>query len=196
MMPTFSPDATQIAFTDLAIDGGHGLAVMSFDVGACARPATTARSTAPATRAFRAGRSSCPTARRSCSRTARPATSPAWVRHRRSARRFGALAPASDLYLADLATGTAGRARAGDGLRDASGRRHRATPTLPFGAEELHQHYYPTVSPVAAGGYFWVFFDSVRHYGNLGMQRQIWGAAITSSADGTYKPTAATRPST
>jgi hypothetical protein len=57
---------------------------------------------------------------------------------------------------------------------------------LPFGAEDLHHAYYPTVSPVGAGGYFWVFFDSVRHYGNTGLQRQLWGAAIEISADGTY----------
>jgi hypothetical protein len=50
---------------------------------------------------------------------------------------------------------------------------------LPFGAEELHQHYYPTISPVAAGGYFWLFFDSVRRYGNQGLHRQLWGAAIS-----------------
>jgi hypothetical protein len=61
------------------------------------------------------------------------------------------------------------------------------TTYLPFGAEELHHHYYPTVAPVAAGGYFWVFFDSIRHYGNQGMQRQIWGAAIDVAADGRYE---------
>src|SRR5205814_1576222 len=33
---------------------------------------------------------------------------------------------------------------------------------------------------------FWVFFDSYRHYGNLGLQRQLWGAAVDISADGTY----------
>jgi len=42
------------------------------------------------------------------------------------------------------------------------------------------------VSPVAAGGYFWVFFDSLRHYGNLGLQRQLWGAAVEISATGDY----------
>ena len=42
------------------------------------------------------------------------------------------------------------------------------------------------MSPVAAGGYFWVFFDAVRHYGNLGLQRQLWGAAIEIAADGNY----------
>jgi hypothetical protein len=57
---------------------------------------------------------------------------------------------------------------------------------LPFGAEDLHHAYYPTVSPVGAGGYFWVFFDSVRHYGVLGLQRQLWGAAIDIAPDGTY----------
>jgi len=42
------------------------------------------------------------------------------------------------------------------------------------------------LSPVAAGGYFWVFFDSIRHYGVLGTGRQLWGAAIDISPDGTY----------
>ena len=31
-----------------------------------------------------------------------------------------------------------------------------------------------------------MFFDSIRHYGNQGVQRQIWGAAIDVSSDGTY----------
>jgi hypothetical protein len=57
---------------------------------------------------------------------------------------------------------------------------------LPFGAEDLHHAYYPTVSPVGAGGYFWVFFDSVRHYGGTGLQRQLWGTALDISADGRY----------
>jgi hypothetical protein len=61
------------------------------------------------------------------------------------------------------------------------------TTYLPFGADDLHHAYYPTMSPVGGGGYFWVFFDSIRHYGNTGLQRQLWGAAIDISADGTYK---------
>jgi hypothetical protein len=39
---------------------------------------------------------------------------------------------------------------------------------------------------VAAGGYFWVFFDSLRNYGNLGIVRQLWGAAIDIRPDGNY----------
>jgi hypothetical protein len=38
---------------------------------------------------------------------------------------------------------------------------------LTGGYADLHAHFYPTVVPVAAGGYFWVFFDSPRRYGNF-----------------------------
>jgi len=31
-----------------------------------------------------------------------------------------------------------------------------------------------------------VFFDSYRHYGNQGLQRQLWGAAVDVSAEGKY----------
>jgi hypothetical protein len=61
------------------------------------------------------------------------------------------------------------------------------TSYLPFGAEDLHHNYFPTLSPVAAGGYFWVFFDAVRHYGNQGLQRQLWGSAVEIAADGKYQ---------
>ena len=40
---------------------------------------------------------------------------------------------------------------------------------------------------MAAGGYFWVFFDSVRRYGNLGVGRQLWGAAIEIQPSGNYR---------
>ncbi|HEX6244873.1 MAG TPA: hypothetical protein VFZ61_28330, partial [Polyangiales bacterium] len=58
--------------------------------------------------------------------------------------------------------------------------------------EDIGRAYFPTVSPVAAGGYFWVFFDAVRHYGNMGLlgvpdaQRQLWGTAIEISPNGDY----------
>jgi hypothetical protein len=38
--------------------------------------------------------------------------------------------------------------------------------------------------PVSAGGYFWLFFDSVRHYGNAGLHRQLWGVAIAIASVG------------
>src|SRR5690606_33315843 len=68
--------------------------------------------------------------------------------------------PASDLFMADVASGKGvimARAMGFATVDDAE----RENTYLPFGAEELHQNYYPTVSPVAAGGYFWIFFDSI-----------------------------------
>jgi hypothetical protein len=57
---------------------------------------------------------------------------------------------------------------------------------LPFGSEDIQHYYFPTVTPVAGGGYFWLFFDGVRHYGSLGSGRQLWGTALDISADGSY----------
>lgn len=85
--------------------------------------------------------------------------------------------PRSDLYIVDVDSGKATILARAMGFLTAADADSDKT-YLPFGAEELHQHYYPTVSPVAAGGYFWVFFDSVRHYGNQGLRRQLWAAAV------------------
>ena len=55
--------------------------------------------------------------------------------------------------------------------------------TLPVRDQDFN--YYPTVSPVAAGGYFWAFFTSRRTYGNVMIQpetdpvtKKIWVTAI------------------
>jgi hypothetical protein len=94
----------------------------------------------------------------------------------------------SDLFILDLASGTS--KLLGNAMGFASEQAAQAGTTyLPFGPEELHHSFYPTVSPVAAGGYFWVFFDSFRHYGNThtnGLVRQLWGTAVDISPDGTY----------
>jgi hypothetical protein len=92
--------------------------------------------------------------------------------------------PASDLHIADIATGTVtllAKAMGFNAPADANG----GMTSLPF-PEDTHQNYFPTVAPIAAGGYFWVFFDSIRHYGNLGIQRQLWGTALDIQADGSY----------
>lgn len=181
LMPMFSPDGTRLVFNDFALDNAHGLAVMDYDV--VANRASNHRRLTTEVGAMR----------------------PAWpfflpdakavVYVRTDSADFSgsgaglagttALAPASDLYMANLAGGepvmlaqAMGFATAQDAAADKT--------YLPFGTEELHHSYFPTVSPVAAGGYFWVFFDAVRHYGNLGLQRQLWGAAIDIRADGNY----------
>jgi len=56
---------------------------------------------------------------------------------------------------------------------------------LPYPGRDEHWEYFPTVSPVAAGGQFWLFFTSRRNYGNtiVGTQddvksKKIWVSAI------------------
>lgn len=188
MTPIFSPSGTAIAFNDYAIGNGHGLATMTFDkVGRTAAGYKQVFQT-PDTAAF-----------------------PGWpfflpdekglIFAIGNANDFSGMAtgidvggiPAganatSDLFILDLASGTS--KLLGKAMGFASEQAAQAGTTyLPFGAEETHHNFYPTVSPVAAGGYFWVFFDSFRHYGNThtnGLVRQLWGTAVDVSADGTY----------
>ncbi|HVU04794.1 MAG TPA: hypothetical protein VHE30_23740 [Polyangiaceae bacterium] len=184
MTTMFSPDGKLVAFNDYAIDAGHGLALMNFD--------QTARSASNYRKLYATGDAS---------------KFPGWpnvlpddggiVFAVGSANDFtglGAgllglsipgLTPVSDLFVLDVASGQAHLLAQAMGFATeadaAAGKTY-----LPFGTPELHQNFYPTSSPVAAGGYFWIFFDSVRYYGSLGLQRQLWGTAVDISADGTY----------
>jgi len=184
MTPSFSPDGTLLTFNDYAIDNGHGLALMSFD--RASRTATKYQKvySTPDTTRYPGWPFVLPDDK-------------AIVFALGSATDFtglGAgllgvsvpgLTPVSDLFILDVASGQSrilANAMGFASEQDAAS----ATTYLPFGAAELHQNFYPTVSPVAAGGYFWVFFDSVRHYGNLGQGRQLWGTAVEISPDGTY----------
>src|SRR6185312_15677299 len=67
----------------------------------------------------------------------------------------------ADLWWVDVDSGKAAPLAAANGT-DASG-----AVNLPYGERDAHKNYIPTVSPVAAGGYFWVFFTSKRNYGNV-----------------------------
>jgi hypothetical protein len=93
--------------------------------------------------------------------------------------------PASDLWVVDVSGGAATMLYQAMGFRTAQDAASNTT-YLPFGADDVHHVYYPTVSPVPAGGYVWVFFDSMRHYGNKGVARQLWGTALTLAPDGRY----------
>jgi hypothetical protein len=67
----------------------------------------------------------------------------------------------SDLWWIDVDAGKAAPLARANG-QDATGATY-----LPYGDRDAHKNYIPTVSPIAAGGYFWVFFTSKRSYGNL-----------------------------
>jgi hypothetical protein len=180
MMPIFSPDGRLVAFNDFAEAGGRGLAIMDFD--ATARKASNRRvvftdsgDSYPGWPFFLPDNHAVVFAR---------GVNPQFSGGGAGVfPGFPVAGPASDLYIVDVASGTSTLLAKAMGLstpQDTAG-------YVPFGAQDLHQHYYPTVSPVASGGYFWVFFDSIRHYGNMGVARQLWGSALLISADGTYK---------
>ena len=86
---------------------------------------------------------------------------------------------ASNLWWLDVDSGTAAPLTRAGG-KDASG-----AITLPYGERDANKDYLPTVSPVPAGGYFWLFFTSRRNYGNLFIAdemtaeaKKIWVTAI------------------
>jgi hypothetical protein len=91
----------------------------------------------------------------------------------------------TDLWWLDIDSGKAAPLARANGL-DASGSTY-----LPYGDRDAHKNYYPTVSPVAAGGYFWLFFTSKRNYGNLFVRetaeaypeaKKLWVSAIDLNA--------------
>jgi len=163
MMPMFSPDGTKIVYNDVDNHGGHGLIVQSFDK-------TTNTFSSPVLIYNDAS------------------NYPGWpfftpdsknvVFSMGPGSNYATIPPASfsgvgpvqasasdvssaNLYIVSLATpGTA------QALNLANGYRNGAL-YLPFGTRDKDLNFYPTGSPVAAGGYFWVFFTSRRQYGNV-----------------------------
>jgi WD40-like Beta Propeller Repeat len=198
MMPTFSSDGSLLVFNDGAVGDGASLTLMDFDLAM--RKAENARTIYTSTVAGRLA--------------GWPFVLPdnkAVVFQLGEARDFsggnvgidpvmgfglfgggggGSAAPTvgpwGNLFLTDIASGKAVMLAKAMGWNSEADATDTAKSYLPFKTDELNMNYYPTVSPVAAGGYFWVFFDSERHYGNKGLHRQLWGTAVTISADGSY----------
>jgi hypothetical protein len=90
-----------------------------------------------------------------------------------------------DLRWLDIDSGVSAPLATANG-DDASGKTY-----LPYPERDPHLNFYPTVSPVAAGGYFWLFFTSKRNYGNVQLtdaseghseSKKIWVSAIDIEA--------------
>jgi hypothetical protein len=186
LMPAFSPDGTLLVFNDFAADQGHGLALVKYDTAT--HTASNYSVIAKETGDIRPGW---------------PFALPdnhgvVFIRTKAADFTGGGLgigggivaggaasAPYSELALVDIDAKKVVSLAKANGFKTAADAEKNAT-YLPFGADDVNHNYYPTVSPVASGGYFWVFFDSIRNYGGLGLQRQLWGAAIDISPDGKY----------
>jgi hypothetical protein len=194
IMPMFSPDGTRLVFNDYQniVDMGFTLAVMAYDTATdkatdykVLRREPDSGSTHPAWPNFLPDNKAvvfertdspdfCGTAAEQFSSMATATDEPVSVS-----------GPLSDLYIIDVTDGSLTLLAKAMGFNTPDDYKSENT-FFPFAANDLHHNYNVTVSPVASGGYFWVFFDSPRNYGNLGMTRAIWGAAIDIQPDGHY----------
>jgi hypothetical protein len=196
-MPMFSPDGRLLAFNDSSIDNAHGLAVMNYDVMQdkatgympIAKEEDTSANTKPGWPSFLPDDKGVVFVR-----TDAPGFTAGLLGGQEATLNantpgstvdIGSTLPHADLYIVDLKTGTKTLLAKAMGFNTQADADHDAT-YLPFGSADLHHNYIPSVSPVAQGGYFWVFFDSLRHFGHLGVQRQLWVTAIDIQADGSY----------
>ena len=178
--PAFSPDGKLLTFNDVDVGGGHELTLMDFSP--TARRAGSRRTIFWDAEAFPGWPTFVPGGR-------------AVIFALGAASDFsgGGLGntgklppgPRSDLFVVDVATGTATMLHRAMGFASAEAAASER-PSPPLTPPELHQAYYPMVSPAVADGYAWVFFDTYRNYGNLGPRRAIWGAALTLAGNGQY----------
>ncbi len=85
----------------------------------------------------------------------------------------------SDLYIVDLQTLTPVHMEKAGGFMN-------GVSYLPQGARDEHLDFYPTMAPIASGGYFWLYFTSRRTFGNVTSHmdlldrntKKIWVAAV------------------
>jgi hypothetical protein len=191
-MPSFSPDGTRLVFNNLTLSNAHGLAKMAYDTHQ--HKATDYKKlmqTDPGSDMRPGWPFFLPDSRAVVfvQTNSTDFTSGTNIYENHFANTAAndpnadpRAAFPSDLYIADLATGKVTMLAKAMGFTAPSDTR----TYLPFGEADLHRSYFPTVSPVASGGYFWVFFDSMRHFGSMGAMRSLWGAAIDIRPDGSY----------
>jgi hypothetical protein len=178
-VPSFSADGAHLAFNDPAITDGNGLALMDFSESS--RQASNYRVVFTNASQYPGWPTFLPDGK------AVVFSLGAASDYSGGGTGLGVITPgpATDVYLVDASSHAStilARAMGFATSADAASN----TTYLPYGAGDIHQNFDPYVSPAASGGYAWVFFDSRRNYGNVGLLRAVWCAAVDVSGDGIY----------
>lgn len=175
MMPSFSPDGTKIVFNDYDNGQGHTLVVQDF--AASSNTFSNAKTIFHDSNNYPGWPFFTPDSKQvvfvdDSSANFASTTNPP-----------GNTVAQGDLYIVDVASGIAHK------LDAANGDNSNGTTYLPYPGRDEHLDFYPTMSPVAAGGYFWVFFTSRRNYGNTEVDpndgpasKKLWVSAINIGA--------------
>ncbi len=196
MMPMFSPDGTKLVYNDITNDGGHALVVQNFNKATSAFSSPTVvykdSTNYPGWPFFTPDGNSVVFAMGPSSNFA--SIPPGSFSSVGPVQASASDVTTSNLYIVNLAS--PGKAQSLDLANGVKG----GQSYLPFGARDENLNFYPTVLPVSAGGYFWVFFTSRRQYGNLMVDttngnavpdpvfhaetKKIWAAAISIGGTG------------
>ncbi len=180
-MPTFSPDGRQVVYNSFDDGAGHGIYVSDFD---------------PVTKTF--------SNQREVYRD--PVRYPGWPFITPDGKAVLYVLGTRSDFVSQLPAsavppplGNAGRSNLRITYLDALGQSIPLDAAngyasgqvyLPAGAaRDSDLEFFPTMSPIAAGGYFWVFFTSRRTYGNISkldledpLTKKIWVTAIDIGA--------------
>jgi hypothetical protein len=178
-VPAFSPDGARLAFDDPAVTPGNALALMDFDEPS--RKASDYRVVFTSASLYPGWPSFLPDGR------ALVFSLGAGSDFSGGGTGLGVLTPgpATDLYLVDATSQTSTLLARAMGFATPAAAMS-GTTYLPFGNGDIHQNFDPTVAPSTSGGYAWACFDSRRNYGNVGLLRAIWCAALDPAVDGGY----------
>ena len=174
MMPSWSTDGKKIVFNDVDNHGGHALVVEDFNASSnvFSNPVVIYddASNYPGWPWFTPDSASVVFAMGPASNFA--SIPPASFSSVGPVQAAPSDVAASDLYIVPVTPPASTDAGSGDAgvttaqpLARANGY-SGSVSYLPYPGRDEHLAFYPAVSPVAAGGYFWVVFTSRRQYGN------------------------------